>query len=143
GGGGAGGGRGGGGGVGVAAAALGEELVAGLLRPCRERQVKLSLVPPTGAFGTAVQLTRVADLPIVEYNTWDISRSTLLLKRGFDASVSALALAVLSPLLAAVALAIVASTRTSPFFVQRRAGLHGKPFRMFKFRTMVADAEER
>jgi exopolysaccharide biosynthesis polyprenyl glycosylphosphotransferase len=127
----------------VAATPLDEKLVAELLRTCRERQLKLSVVPPTGAFGTAVQLTRVADLPIVEYNTWDISRSTLLLKRSFDASVSAVALAALSPLLALVALAIVASTRSSPFFVQRRAGLNGKPFPMFKFRTMVPDAEER
>jgi exopolysaccharide biosynthesis polyprenyl glycosylphosphotransferase len=127
----------------VAATPLDEELVAELLRTCRERQVKLSLVPPTGAFGTAVQLTRVADLPIVEYNTWDISRSTLLLKRGFDVVVSSVALTALSPLLGAIALAIVVSTRSSPFFVQRRAGLHGKPFPMFKFRTMVPDAEER
>ena len=35
-------------------------------------------------FGTAVQLNHVADLPVVEYNTWDVSRSTLLLKRGLD-----------------------------------------------------------
>jgi exopolysaccharide biosynthesis polyprenyl glycosylphosphotransferase len=127
----------------VAATPLDEELVAALLRACRERKLKLSVIPPTGAFGTAVQLTRVADLPIVEYNTWDISRSTLLLKRGFDIGVSGLGLAVLSPLLAVTAVAIAVSSRANPFFTQRRAGLDGKPFRMFKFRTMVPDAEAR
>jgi exopolysaccharide biosynthesis polyprenyl glycosylphosphotransferase len=127
----------------VAATPLDEELVAELLRACRERKLKLSVIPPTGAFGTAVQLTRVADLPIVEYNTWDISRSTVLLKRGFDLAVSALALALLAPALGATALAIAVSSRGNPFFVQWRAGLGGRPFRMFKFRTMVADAEAR
>ena len=127
----------------VAATPLDEELVAELLRACRERKLKLSVIPPTGAFGTAVQLTRVADLPIVEYNTWDISRSTVLLKRGFDLAVSALALALLAPALGATALAITVSSRGNPFFVQWRAGLGGRPFRMFKFLTMVADAEAR
>jgi exopolysaccharide biosynthesis polyprenyl glycosylphosphotransferase len=127
----------------VAETPLDEELVAELLRVCRERTIKLSLIPPTGAFGTAVGLTRVADLPIVEYNTWDISRSTLLLKRAFDVTVSAGALALLSPLLGLIALAVVLDSRGHPLFAQWRAGVEGKPFRMFKFRTMVPDAEAR
>jgi exopolysaccharide biosynthesis polyprenyl glycosylphosphotransferase len=127
----------------VAATPLDDELVAELVRACRERGVKLSVIPPTGAFGTAVQLTRVADLPIVEYNTWDISRSTLVLKRLLDVALSALALAALTPLLTLTALAAAIDSRGAPIFVQRRAGLLGRPFRMLKFRTMVADAEER
>jgi FlaA1/EpsC-like NDP-sugar epimerase len=59
-----------------------EQLVAGLLAYCRRHQIKLSVVPPIrGMFGTAVQLDHVADLPFVQYNTWDVSRSTQLLKR--------------------------------------------------------------
>jgi len=127
----------------VAATPLDDELVAELLKTCRERKLKLSVIPPTGAFGTAVQLTRVADLPIVEYNTWDISRSTLLLKRAFDLTVSVAALTLLAPVLGLIAVAVAATSRSNPFFVQRRAGLGGKPFGMFKFRTMVPDAEDR
>jgi exopolysaccharide biosynthesis polyprenyl glycosylphosphotransferase len=127
----------------LAADAIDDELVADLVRVCRVRRVKLSVIPPTGAFGTAVQLTRVADLPIVEYNTWDISRSTMLLKRILDAGVSAAALALLAPLLLLIALAVALDSRGSPIFVQRRAGRGGRPFVMLKFRTMVADAEER
>jgi exopolysaccharide biosynthesis polyprenyl glycosylphosphotransferase len=127
----------------VATGPVDEALVGELVAVCREHRVKLSVIPPTGAFGTAVQLTRLADLPIVEYNTWDISRSTLLLKRLLDVSLSAIALAILAPLLVATAIAVWLDSSGNPIFVQRRAGRGGRPFRMLKFRTMVADAEER
>src|SRR4051812_3999825 len=46
------------------------------LRPAgRASHVKLTIVPPTrGMFGTATHLTHIADLPLLDYNTWDISR---------------------------------------------------------------------
>lgn len=120
-----------------------EDLIAELLALCRRRHVKLSVVPPMrGMFGTAVQLTHVADLPVVEYNTADVSRSTLLLKRGLDVTVSSLALLLLSPLLAAIAIVIRRETRGPALFAQTRAGREGRPFRMYKFRTMVCDAED-
>jgi exopolysaccharide biosynthesis polyprenyl glycosylphosphotransferase len=127
----------------VAASPIDEELVAELVRVCRERKIKLSVIPPTGAFGTAVQLSRLADLPVLEYNTWDISRSTLLLKRVMDATVSAVGLALFAPVLVVTALAVFLDRRGNPIFVQCRAGRDGKTFRMLKFRTMVRDAEER
>src|SRR5919198_1848194 len=83
----------------VASNAVDEEVMAELVSYCRHEQIKLSVVPPMrGIFGTAVQLNHVADLPVVEYNTWDVSRSTLLLKRGLDLVLSVLLLAVTAPL---------------------------------------------
>jgi exopolysaccharide biosynthesis polyprenyl glycosylphosphotransferase len=127
----------------VAASPINEELVGELVRVCRERRIKLSVIPPTGAFGTAVQLSRLADLPVIEYNTWDISRSTLMLKRALDTTISVVGLTFFAPVLLLTALAVSLDSRGSPIFVQRRAGRNGKPFKMLKFRTMVADAEER
>jgi exopolysaccharide biosynthesis polyprenyl glycosylphosphotransferase len=113
------------------------------LAACRRHQVKLSVVPPIrGMFGTAARLEHVADLPVVQYNTWDISRSTRLLKRITDAVLSGLALVALAPLLFVIAVAIRLSSRGPAIFVQTRAGLGGRPFRMFKFRTMVSNAED-
>src|SRR5947208_2680304 len=57
-----------------------------------------------------------------------------------DRVLAALALVVLSPVIAAVALWIVCSMGRPVFFVQERAGRDGTPFRMWKFRTMVNDA---
>ena len=65
------------------------------------------------------------------------------LKRLIDLAVSAVALVVLSPVLLALAVAIRAKDGPPVFFRQTRVGLHGRPFRVVKFRTMVADAEAR
>ena len=128
----------------VASASVDEERLAELVARCRRSHVKLSVVPPIrGMFGTAVQLNHVADLPVVEYNTWDVSRSTLLLKRTLDLAVAVPLLVLTAPLFALVAIAIRLDREGPVFFVQRRAGLQGRPFRMIKFRTMVQDAEER
>jgi len=59
-----------------------------------------------------------------------------LLKRSFDVFFSALILILASPLLGLIALIIRLSSRGPIFFVQERIGLNGKPFRMYKFRTM-------
>jgi exopolysaccharide biosynthesis polyprenyl glycosylphosphotransferase len=128
----------------VASSSVDEEHLAELVSHCREHQIKLSVVPPVrGMFGTAVQLNHVADLPVVEYSTWDVSRSTLLLKRGLDLAISLPLLVLTAPLITLLALAIRLDREGPAFFVQRRAGLEGRPFRMVKFRTMVTDAAER
>src|SRR5439155_14226299 len=87
-------------------------------------------------------LNHVADLPVVEYNSWDVSRSTLLLKRLVDIIIPAFLLLLLLPLLLTVGVAIKIDSRGPLFFIQRRAGLEGRVFRMLKFRTMVTDAED-
>jgi exopolysaccharide biosynthesis polyprenyl glycosylphosphotransferase len=126
----------------VATSHLDEDLIAALVGFCRKRQVKLSVVPPArGMFGTAVELSHVADLPIMEYNTWDVSRSTLLLKRTVDIAVASFVLVLLSPLLLLLAALILVDGGLPVLFTQTRVGQYGRPFRMLKFRTMVVNAE--
>jgi exopolysaccharide biosynthesis polyprenyl glycosylphosphotransferase len=126
----------------LAAESIDERMIAELVATCRREHVKLSTVPAArGLFGTAVQLRHIADLPVVEYNTWDVSRSTLLLKRILDVSVAGVALIVTAPLFALTVLAIRLTGPGHAFYVQTRVGLGGREFRMFKFRTMRADAE--
>jgi exopolysaccharide biosynthesis polyprenyl glycosylphosphotransferase len=65
----------------------------------------------------------------------------LALKYGLDLICAALLLVLLAPLLIIIAAAIWIDTARPILFVQERAGLHGRPFRMLKFRTMRAGAE--
>ncbi len=128
----------------LASEAIDESLIAELVAVCRREQIKLSVVPPArGMFGTAVRLSHVAELPLVEYNTWEPPRSTMLLKRVLDLGVSAVAVVAVAPLLLLIAIAIRLDSRGPSLFLQRRAGLDGRPFWMLKFRTMVVDAEAR
>lgn len=128
----------------LASQAIDEQLIAELVLYCRRARLKLSVVPPArGMFGTAVQLNHVADLPVVEYNTAEVSRSTLLLKRALDLTVASAMLVLLAPVLGLIALTIRLDSRGPALFAQRRAGKNGDPFTMYKFRTMVADADAR
>src|SRR5439155_9350104 len=61
---------------------------------------------------------------------------SLLVKRGLDLVLSAVLLVLLSPILAAIALMIWLTMGRPVLFVQERPGLHGKIFRIYKFRTM-------
>jgi exopolysaccharide biosynthesis polyprenyl glycosylphosphotransferase len=128
----------------VATDSINEQLIAQLVAMCRFNRIKLSVVPPAqGMFGTAVRLAHVADLPMLEYNTWDVPRSTLFLKRCLDLAVSSATLLILSPLLLLVALVVFLDSPGTVVFSQIRVGMQGRCFRMRKFRTMVRDAEAR
>jgi exopolysaccharide biosynthesis polyprenyl glycosylphosphotransferase len=67
----------------------------------------------------------------------------LVVKRLVDIAGSIIGLFVLSPLLIAIALAIRLTSPGMAIFVQERVGFNKRRFRMYKFRTMTADAEER
>jgi lipopolysaccharide/colanic/teichoic acid biosynthesis glycosyltransferase len=62
-------------------------------------------------------------------------------KRTLDVLIALTALVVLGPLLGLIALAVKMTSRGPVFFSQWRSGRGGRPFRIYKFRTMVVDAE--
>lgn len=70
-------------------------------------------------------------------------RGSLLLKRCFDIVVSALMLLVLSPVFLVLAIAIKLDSPGPVFYRQVRVTQYGKEFRIFKFRSMVSDADKR
>ena len=70
-------------------------------------------------------------------------RPQRIAKRAMDILLSAAALAVLWPLLLLIALAVVLDDPGPVFYRQVRIGKDGKPFRIFKFRTMVTDADKK
>jgi len=126
----------------IACSELSEELLEKLLPFCRLRRLRLTIIPPTrGMFGTATNLTHVADLPLLDYNTWDISRTTVGLKRAFDIVVAIVGLVLMLPLFLLVGLATLVDSGRPILFRQTRGGEGGRPFQMLKFRTMVRDAE--
>jgi lipopolysaccharide/colanic/teichoic acid biosynthesis glycosyltransferase len=67
-------------------------------------------------------------------------RAGLLVKRAVDVALSAALLVLFSPLLAAIGAAVKATSPGEAVFRQRRMGRGGRPFTIYKFRTMVRDA---
>ncbi len=86
-------------------------------------------------------LRDIAGEPLINICSARMSDSTQNLKRLGDILVSSAALVLLSPLFAIFAILIKRDSKGPVFYRQERIGYHKKPFRIIKFRTMVADAE--
>jgi lipopolysaccharide/colanic/teichoic acid biosynthesis glycosyltransferase len=87
----------------------------------------------------------------VDYGFYDeqpkkISREAIrfifMLKRFFDFAISVTAISLLLPVLVIIAIGIKLSSKGPVFYRGLRIGLNGNHFRIYKFRTMVADAEK-
>jgi Undecaprenyl-phosphate glucose phosphotransferase len=81
-------------------------------------------------------------LPVVHLTQVPLSGWMSLVKRAVDISIAASALAVLSPFLGAIAIAIRLTDKGPIFYRQVRMGLDGRPFEILKFRTMHVGAED-
>ncbi|WP_235009812.1 sugar transferase [Mycobacterium sp. 3519A] len=79
-------------------------------------------------------------LTLMHLPTASLAVSERIMKRLMDVTIASCALVVVSPVLLLTALAIKLDSRGPVFFRQERMGRAGKPFRIFKFRSMVADA---
>jgi exopolysaccharide biosynthesis polyprenyl glycosylphosphotransferase len=123
---------------------MSEPGVEQLIEECKAEGLGLTFLPQHfGLLGPGIELNRLAELPVLDFRFSDPSRSTIAMKKAMDVGISGVLLALLSPLVLASALLILLDSGRPVFFRQRRAGKDGKPFTMLKFRTMVADAEER
>jgi lipopolysaccharide/colanic/teichoic acid biosynthesis glycosyltransferase len=101
------------------------------------------VAPHAALLGPGIRLSRLGELPLLDFGFSDPPRSTELLKRMMDAVVAALMLVVLAPVALAIAVAIKLDSRGPVVFRQTRVGRDGELFTMLKFRTMVADAATR
>ena len=115
-----------------------------IIDACLSQGVAATLVPvQSEVLGPAAEITRVAEVPVIEFNSAVVPRSTLAIKRTVDVVASSTLLVLASPVLVIAAIAIAVSSRGPIFFKQTRIGRNGKPFTMLKLRTMREDAEAR
>ena len=82
-------------------------------------------------------------LPLIGLPPVRLSRAARVIKRTLDVVVAFLGILLLAPLWLAIALAIKLDSQGPVFFRQTRMGARSEPFRIFKFRTMTADADTR
>jgi len=88
-----------------------------------------------------VRQTNFSGFPLLEFETFAAKEWQLFAKRAFDVVFSLLMLAVLAPLLAIIAVAIKLTSPGPVLFRQKRCGLNGRQFTLYKFRSMVDGAE--
>jgi exopolysaccharide biosynthesis polyprenyl glycosylphosphotransferase len=128
----------------VAEREMSEPAAEDLIEECKAAGLGLTFLPQHfGLLGPGIELNRLAELPVLDFRFADPPQTTMAMKRVVDVVVPALLLGLLSPLLLAIALAILLDSGRPVFFRQRRAGKEGVPFTVLKFRTMVQGADER
>jgi lipopolysaccharide/colanic/teichoic acid biosynthesis glycosyltransferase len=115
-----------------------------LLRAAKALDVRLSFMPSVLAgIGPSLAFDDVFGVPLIGVRRFGLRRSQRAGKRVFDLIVGSFATLLGAPLLLAIAVAIRLDSRGPLFFRQVRIGRDGDAFRIFKFRTMVPDAEAR
>jgi exopolysaccharide biosynthesis polyprenyl glycosylphosphotransferase len=101
---------------------------------------------PMDVLDRTISTGRVEDLdgtPVFSLVSGPDRALALAVKRLLDLVGSIVGLVILSPLFLVVALATILDTGRPVLFHQRRVGLHGRPFRIHKFRSMEVNAEDR
>lgn len=86
----------------------------------------------------ALGMQLLVDLP-ADWPGWSLARRAL--KRSLDVALSLLAICLLLPVFAAIALAVRIESPGPVFYCQRRCGRDGRTFEMLKFRSMIRDAD--
>jgi len=104
--------------------------------------MRLVVVPPlSGVSGERMALSAGDDLALIHVATPAFTGAKYALKRGFDILASSAGIVLLLPVWLMIAAVVKGGDGGSVVFRQKRVGLNGRPFPMFKFRTMVPDAE--
>lgn len=93
--------------------------------------------------GPRTTIRPTAGLTLLHVDHPQLSGPRQVVKEIFDRVVAGIALVLLSPLLATLAAAIRLADNGPALFTQTRVGKDGSPFKLYKFRTMVVDAEQR
>jgi exopolysaccharide biosynthesis polyprenyl glycosylphosphotransferase len=119
-----------------------DEQTLEVIRELQDCSVQIDIVPRLfEVLGTNAQLHTIEGMPLVGLATPRLSNSSRFLKRTLDLVGAVASLIVLAPLFAIVAVWIKLDSRGPVFFRQVRMGAGDRAFRVFKFRTMVDDAE--
>jgi len=96
----------------------------------------------TEVIGPRVAIRPVCGLPLLHVERPELTGMRRFAKTAVDRTSAGVSLLLLSPVLLVLALLITLDSRGPVFFRQERIGKDGKPFTMYKFRSMVTDAEK-
>ncbi|HEY3727523.1 MAG TPA: sugar transferase [Solirubrobacteraceae bacterium] len=106
--------------------------------------VRVSVIPAMlQVVGSAVEFDDVHGVAVLGVRSFSLSRSSRLVKRAFDVAGASIVLVLVSPVILITGLMVKLTSHGPVFFRQERVGRGGRSFELLKFRSMVADAEER
>jgi exopolysaccharide biosynthesis polyprenyl glycosylphosphotransferase len=123
---------------------LAPETIRALGWALADLNIRLILAPAlTDVAGPRIHTQPVAGLPLIHVSTPNLEKGQRFIKRTMDIFGAGILIVAFSPLLALLALLVRFDSQGPVLFRQERVGTAGEHFKMFKFRSMVVDAELR
>lgn len=120
-----------------------EFLFETMMKVGRHRRVEFRIAPTLiDVLPQKTDIEQIGILPMVKLFSEPLSNAEKILKRAFDLSIALIAAIVSVVPALIIAVFIKIDSRGSIFFKQERIGMDGRPFLCYKFRTMIADADE-
>ena len=120
-----------------------KEKLIDILRYCTEEKVNMKILPDMYEIVSGMAKTnQIYGVPLIEVMPDIMSVSGKLTKRILDVAISFFTLLILSPVLLIVSVIIKIDSNGPVLYRQIRVGRKGKEFQMYKFRSMIATAEE-
>ncbi|MFT3679398.1 MAG: sugar transferase [Ferruginibacter sp.] len=117
--------------------------IAKILQQLSDKDVNIKLTPDAVDIITgAVQTSNVMGVPLIDVHSGLLASWQKNIKRLVDLVISIISLILLLPLLIYTAIRTKLSSRGPVFYAQERVGYKGIPFTIYKFRSMVQDAEK-
>lgn len=118
-------------------------LLQKLITDLDERNIKIKVIPDMyDILSGSVRFSSIFGTPLIEVSAVVMPQWQQSVKRVIDFSLSLLMLIILSPLFLLIALLIKTDSKGPVIYKQERIGRWGKPFTIFKFRSMRVDAEK-
>lgn len=120
----------------------GDALFEVMMRCGRRRGVEFRIAPSLfNCLPRKTEIDQIGVLPMIRLFREPLSSGARILKRTFDLMISALAIILLLPFWLLIALLIKLDSKGPVLYTQERVGMDGRLFLLYKFRTMVADAD--
>jgi exopolysaccharide biosynthesis polyprenyl glycosylphosphotransferase len=127
----------------ILSSSLGPDVLRGVANACVTRGVAILAVPSwSHAIRSWVEPVRVGRLPAHHVHPARLAMPALMLKRATDLLLTSIGVVIAAPAMALIAVAIKLDSPGPVFYRQRRVGLGGREFMMWKFRSMVQEADE-
>jgi exopolysaccharide biosynthesis polyprenyl glycosylphosphotransferase len=120
-----------------------QQLIENIITQLEDTNVVIKIIPSLQDFLTgAVKTEGIWHAPLVKISPDLMPAWQMSLKRIIDILASMIGIVLLSPVYLFVAIGVKLSSPGPVIYQQERIGLHGRPFPMFKFRSMRKDAEQ-
>ena len=114
-----------------------------IVRACADSGIKVNIVPRLfEVVSSRALVDDVEGIPLLDVGHVELSRFNMAVKRAFDLVVGAVLCLVILPVMGVVAIVIKLDSKGPVFYRQERMGRGGRPFHIFKFRSMYVGADE-